>query len=134
MEVDFRFDAPPAAPDAAVGVFPAYQDEGNWAAWVWHPGSGHAGFQREVHFGRANAGVSRDATETWLAGSQAETGRWYRVRLLRDGRKLAFELTDKATGRRLAADTRELDLPGCFPALGSRGVKASFDNFSLRER
>lgn len=133
VETDLRFDGPPAAPEAAIGVFPGYQDEGKWAAWVWHAGSGNAGIELESHFGRAHLGVSEDVSRTWLERTKPETGKWYRVKLRRDGRNLSWELTEKAGGRRLASGAQELDIPGCFPALGSRGVKVSFDNFSMRE-
>ena len=132
VSADFRFDAVGKA-DAAVGIFPAYQDEANWAAWIWQPGTGHAGLAREQHYGRPKQGRWRDDSQAWLERVEPETGKWYRVMLRRDGRNLAWELTDKATGRRLAADTVEMEVPGCFPALGSRGVKVSFDNFVMAD-
>lgn len=131
LGVDLRFDAMPSATDAAVGVFPGYQDEGNWVGWVWHPASGHGGFRREAHSGRLYMGVWRDISESWTERKPAQADKWYRLTLRRDGRRLSYELNDKATGRQLAAESRELDIPGCFPALGSRGVKVSFDNFSF---
>ena len=133
IEADLRFDASTAATDAAVAIFPGYQDEGKWAAWVWHPASGHAGIQLESHSGRAHLGVTEDISQTWLERTRPETGKWFHVRLRRDGRTLSYELTDKSNGQKMAAGSRALDIPGYFPALGSRGVKVSFDNFSMRE-
>jgi predicted neuraminidase len=133
VEADFRVDTPAATANAGVAIFPGYQDEGKWVAWVWHPSSGHAGLQFESHSGRANMGVTEDVSQTWFERTKAQTGNWYHVRLRRDGRKLSYELTDRVSGQRLAEGSRELDIPGCFPALGSRGVKVSFDNFAMRE-
>lgn len=133
LEVDLRFDAPAAGNDAAIGVFPGYQDEANWVGWIWHPGSGHAGFQREAHSGRPHMGVWQESTQTWQERSPAQVGKWYHLKLRREGRSLSFELTDKATRQRLAGGTRELDIPGCFPALGSRAALVSFDNFAMTE-
>ena len=90
IAADLRFDAVTAAGDAAIAVFAGYQDEGNWAAWVWHPASGHAGLELESHSGRPYVGNTRDISQTWMERHKAEPGRWYRVTLRRNGRKLAI--------------------------------------------
>ncbi|MDQ6706697.1 MAG: glycoside hydrolase [Acidobacteriota bacterium] len=132
IEIDLRFDGEQEPSGGAIAVFPFYQDEANWTAWVCQPSEGKLGFEQEEHFGTAKLGnYSRQLSATYFESFRPEPFRWYTVRIQREDSALHWELRDRGNPRVLIEARNPIRAEGNFLALGARNVKASFDNLRV---
>lgn len=134
FEADFRFDSVAFNNDAAIGLFSGYQDEDNWLAWVWRPGSGQLGIEREEHFGLTRDPLHyRQARPSFYKNLRPQAHTWYRVQITQNHERVRWRLSERASGRVLIEDSCLITYDGNFIALGTRRLRASFDNIRLRQ-
>ncbi|MGH9843669.1 MAG: sialidase family protein [Blastocatellia bacterium] len=132
LEADVRFDGE-ANGDGAIGVFFSYQDEDNSLAWVWSPGKGEIGMEKQHHFGETNQPASyRASKKTWFEHFKPQPGKWYRVRVTQREDHLKWELMERGQDKALSSATVYTRYDGHFIALGALRVRASFDNLTLK--
>jgi predicted neuraminidase len=133
MALEFRIDEE-WPKDAMIGMFPAYQDESNWTAWVWQLAGQKAGFQVEAHRGSMTRPYyANNLSDTYFDPVSApQPGTWYRIEVTLKPGVMEHRLTNKATGKVLLTSRNEFDWQGQFIALGSRKVAVSFDNVVVR--
>ncbi len=133
MTAEFRIDEE-WPKDAMIGVFPAYQDESNWTAWIWQLAGQRAGLQVEAHRGSMTrpyyAGNLSDTYFDPMSAPQRNT--WYRIEVTLKPGVMEYRLLNKDTGKVLLASRNEFTWQGQFIALGSRKVAVSFDNVVVR--